>query len=197
MSTQNQPAISDELLTVANTIIGTVADAEFHRYIPMEAKYVESSFEGLDENLITAIKGAYATGGSATSGSAGLDLRYVGKEALTLKPGQQQLVHTGLAIHIRNYELVGLIAPRSGLGTKGVVLGNLIGVIDSDYQGELLLTLWNRHEEETGIEITIEPGERVAQYFVVHRYHIGLNFVEEFGQTTARGDGGFGHSGRF
>ena len=187
---------SSEITPTKMLGVARTAYSDIRVSVPMEAMLVEASFEGVDPDVVAKVKEGYGAGG-ATPDSAGLDLRYVGKEPLVLKPGETKLIHTGIAIHINNYELVGIIAPRSGKGNEGLVLGNLIGVIDSDYQGELLVSLWNRNEIETGKEFVIEPGERIAQYFVVHRYSIGLSFVESFGPKTQRASGGFGHTGRF
>ena len=128
----------------------------------------------------------------ATTGSAGLDLRACLDEPLTLQPGETALVPTGLAIHVGDPGYAALILPRSGLGHKhGIVLGNLVGLIDSDYQGQLMVSMWNRGQTP----FTIEPGERIAQLVVVPVVQVELEVVEDFA-TSARGAGGFGHSGR-
>ncbi|TXH68577.1 MAG: dUTP diphosphatase [Thiothrix sp.] len=128
----------------------------------------------------------------ATSGSAGMDLRACLDQALTLQPGETQLIPTGLAIHIGDPNLAAVILPRSGLGHKhGVVLGNLVGLIDSDYQGQLMISCWNRGQQS----FVIEPGERIAQMVFVPVLQVELAAVDEFDQS-ARGTGGFGHSGR-
>lgn len=130
---------------------------------------------------------AYATGGSA-----GLDLRACLDGPVTLEPGRAQLIPTGLAIHIEDPGLAAVILPRSGLGHKhGIVLGNLVGLIDSDYQGQLLVSCWNRSQEP----FTIQPGERIAQLVVVPVVQVALEVVPDF-TGSARGGGGFGHSGR-
>jgi dUTP diphosphatase len=130
---------------------------------------------------------AYATGGSA-----GLDLRACLDAPLLLEAGRAELVPTGLAIHVEDPGLAAVILPRSGLGHKhGIVLGNLVGLIDSDYQGQLMVSVWNRGREA----FTIQPGERIAQLVVVPVVQVELEVVEDF-STTARGAGGFGHSGR-
>ncbi|MEZ8081784.1 dUTP diphosphatase [Enterovibrio norvegicus] len=127
----------------------------------------------------------------ATEGSAGLDLRACLDEPLTLEPGQTQLIPTGLAIHIADPSIAATILPRSGLGHKhGVVLGNLVGLIDSDYQGQLMVSCWNRGQDT----FIIEPGERIAQMVFVPVIQAEFNLVEDFG-ATERGAGGFGHSG--
>lgn len=127
----------------------------------------------------------------ATDGSAGLDLRACLDAPLTLEPGQTVLVGTGLSVYIGNPGFAGLVLPRSGLGHKhGIVLGNLVGLIDSDYQGELMISCWNRGAST----FTIQPGERIAQYVLVPVIQAELNVVNDF-QSTARGGGGFGHSG--
>ncbi|PSW43446.1 dUTP diphosphatase [Photobacterium leiognathi] len=128
----------------------------------------------------------------ATEGSAGLDLRACLDEALTVAPGETHLVPTGLAIHIGDPSLAATILPRSGLGHKhGIVLGNLVGLIDSDYQGQLMVSVWNRGETT----FTIELGDRIAQLVFLPVVQAQFNIVEDF-NSTERGEGGFGHSGR-
>ncbi|AWK80751.1 TPA: dUTP diphosphatase [Photobacterium damselae] len=128
----------------------------------------------------------------ATEGSAGLDLRACLDQALTVAPGETHLVPTGLAIHIADNSLAATILPRSGLGHKhGIVLGNLVGLIDSDYQGQLMVSVWNRGQST----FTIEPGDRIAQLVFVPVVQAEFNLVEDF-SVTDRGEGGFGHSGR-
>jgi len=128
----------------------------------------------------------------ATAGSAGLDLRACLDQALTLQPGQTELIPTGLAIHIEDPNLCAMVLPRSGLGHKhGIVLGNLVGLIDSDYQGQLFVSCWNRGH--TGF--VIEPGERIAQLVLVPVVQAAFEVVSEFSDSD-RGDGGFGSSGR-
>ncbi len=128
----------------------------------------------------------------ATSGSAGLDLRACLHEALTLEPGASHLIPTGLALHIGDPGYAALILPRSGLGHKqGIVLGNLVGLIDSDYQGELLISAWNRGSQA----FTIEVGERLAQLIIVPVVQADFEPVDTFTDSD-RGSGGFGHSGR-
>ena len=127
----------------------------------------------------------------ATSGSAGLDLRACLDEPLILEPGQTELIQTGIAIHIGEPNLAATILPRSGLGHKhGIVLGNLVGLIDSDYQGPLMVSVWNRGEQS----FTIEPGDRMAQLVFVPVVQVQFKLVETFEQTQ-RGIGGFGSSG--
>lgn len=128
----------------------------------------------------------------ATTGSAGLDLRACVDEAITIEPGQTVLVKTGMAIYIEDSSYAGLILPRSGLGHKhGIVLGNLVGLIDSDYQGELMVSVWNRSQNA----FTLEPGERLAQYVLVPVLQAEFDLVEEF-KASERGAGGFGHTGK-
>jgi dUTP pyrophosphatase len=128
----------------------------------------------------------------ATSGSAGLDLRACLESALELDPGETKLVPTGLAIHLADPTLAAVIIPRSGLGHKhGIVLGNLVGLIDSDYQGELMISCWNRGTQP----FRIEPGERIAQLVVVPVVQVEFEVVESFAASD-RGSGGFGHTGR-
>lgn len=127
----------------------------------------------------------------ATTGSAGLDLRACLDRDLLLEAGKAELIPTGLAIHIEDPQLAALVLPRSGLGHRhGVVLGNLVGLIDSDYQGQLMVSCWNRSREP----FTIRPGERIAQLVVVPVAQVELEIVESFSAST-RGAGGFGHSG--
>ncbi len=128
----------------------------------------------------------------ATEGSAGLDLRACLEAPLTLEPGQTELVPTGLAIHLDDPGLAAMILPRSGLGHKhGIVLGNLVGLIDSDYQGQLFVSVWNRGNAP----FTVEIGERIAQLVVVPVVQVAFEPVEEF-SPSQRGTGGFGHTGR-
>ncbi|MBF6698274.1 dUTP diphosphatase [Acinetobacter baumannii] len=128
----------------------------------------------------------------ATTGSAGLDLRACLDEAIEIEPGQTVLVKTGMAIYIHDVNFAGLILPRSGLGHKhGIVLGNLVGLIDSDYQGELMVSVWNRGQTT----FRLEPGERIAQYVLVPVVQAEFEQVEEF-EETLRGAGGFGHTGK-
>jgi len=129
----------------------------------------------------------------ATAGSAGLDLRACLVEPLTVHPGETHLIPTGLAIHIADSGLAALVLPRSGLGHKhGIVLGNLVGLIDSDYQGELLVSCWNRGHAP----FTITIGERIAQLILVPVVRAQFEIVEDF-TPSARGASGFGHSGRY
>lgn len=128
----------------------------------------------------------------ATAGSAGLDLRACLAAPLTLEPGQTALIPSGLAVHIGDPGLAGVLLPRSGLGHKhGIVLGNLVGLIDSDYQGELKVSCWNRGTAT----FTVQPGERVAQLVIVPVVQAAFEVVDEF-ESSERGAGGFGHSGR-
>ncbi len=128
----------------------------------------------------------------ATGGSAGMDLRACLEKPLTLEPGRAELLATGLAIYVEDPGLAAVILPRSGLGHKhGIVLGNLVGLIDSDYQGQLMVSCWNRGREP----YTVQPGERIAQLIIVPVVQVDLQVVEDF-TATARGAGGFGHSGR-
>ena len=128
----------------------------------------------------------------ATEGSAGMDLRAMLDEPLELAPGDTRLIPTGIAIHIGDPSLAAVILPRSGLGHKnGIVLGNLVGLIDSGYQGQLYVSCWNRSEET----FTIEPGERIAQMIFVPVVRAGFEVVDEFVDSD-RGAGGFGHTGR-
>lgn len=128
----------------------------------------------------------------ATGGSAGLDLRACLDESMTILPGQTELIPTGIAIHINDPAMAAVILPRSGLGHKhGIVLGNLVGLIDSDYQGQLFVSTWNRGTES----FSLNPGERLAQLVFVPVIQARFDIVQEFDQSQ-RGEGGFGHSGR-
>lgn len=128
----------------------------------------------------------------ATPGSAGLDLRACIAEAIVLEPGQTHLIPTGLAIHLGDPGLAAMILPRSGLGHKhGIVLGNLVGLIDSDYQGPLMVSCWNRGSEP----FTIQPLERIAQLIIVPVVQAQFRLVDSF-DTSERGEGGFGSTGR-
>ena len=127
----------------------------------------------------------------ATEGSAGLDLRACVETDLTIKPGETVLIPTGLSVYIEDPKLAAMLLPRSGLGHKhGIVLGNLVGLIDADYQGPLMVSLWNRGDTEFEINI----GDRIAQMIIVPVVQCEFNIVAEFTES-ARGEGGFGHSG--
>lgn len=128
----------------------------------------------------------------ATSGSAGMDLPACIDTPLELSPNACELIPSGIAIHISDPHMAGFIYPRSGLGHKhGIVLGNLVGVIDSDYQGEVKVSCWNRSSSS----YTIQPGERIAQLVIAPVTPVNLQIVDEF-TTTNRGEGGFGHTGQ-
>ncbi|MCG7368444.1 dUTP diphosphatase [Pantoea sp. ACRSH] len=147
----------------------------------------------IDVKILDARVGAeFPLPAYATSGSAGLDLRACLDSALEIAPGMTTLVPTGLAIHIGDPGLAAVILPRSGLGHKhGIVLGNLVGLIDSDYQGQLMVSVWNRGQQS----FTLQPGDRLAQLVFVPVVQAEFNLVEDF-DASARGEGGFGHSGR-
>lgn len=128
----------------------------------------------------------------ATTGSAGIDLRAMFDKTTIIQPNETILTPTGLAMHIADPNLAAMVLPRSGLGAKsGIVLGNLVGLIDSDYQGQLFVPLWNRSQSA----FTIEPGDRIAQLIIVPVIQAEFNIVDEFVESV-RGDGGFGHSGK-
>jgi deoxyuridine 5'-triphosphate nucleotidohydrolase len=128
----------------------------------------------------------------ATDGAAGLDLCACIDDPLTIRPGETHLVPTGFAIHIGEHHLAAMILPRSGLGHKnGIVLGNLVGLIDSDYQGQIFVSIWNRGRET----YTIEPGERIAQMIFAPVVRVDFEIVEEF-EESHRAHGGFGHTGK-
>ncbi len=129
----------------------------------------------------------------ATPGSAGLDLRACLDQALTLQANAWQLLPTGMAIHLKDPSYAALILPRSGLGHKhGIVLGNLVGLIDSDYQGQLMVSAWNRSD----VAFTIEPMERIAQLIIVPVVQAQFNLVDAFDVATERGAGGYGSTGK-
>ena len=128
----------------------------------------------------------------ATDGSAGIDLRACIDEPITIKAGESQLIGTGLAIYIQDPDYVGFIMPRSGLGHKhGIVLGNLTGVIDADYQGELMVSIWNRSQTD----YVLQPSEKMAQYLVVPIARPTFEIVGEFSDISVRGESGFGSTG--
>lgn len=128
----------------------------------------------------------------ATVGSAGLDLRACIDQPTCLEPGQAVLINTGMSIYLRDPGYAAMILPRSGLGHKnGIVLGNLVGLIDSDYQGPLMVSCWNRSNDH----FTVQPGDKIAQLIIVPVMQVEFNIVNDFVQTE-RGEGGFGHSGR-
>lgn len=127
----------------------------------------------------------------ATEGSAGMDMRAMLEAPLVIAPGETHLIPTGLAIHIGDPTLAAVLLPRSGLGHKmGIVLGNLVGLIDSDYQGQIYISCWNRGQET----FTVQVGERIAQMVFVPVAQVALTVVDEFGDSI-RGEGGFGHTG--
>jgi len=128
----------------------------------------------------------------ATDGSAGMDMRAMLDEPLVIKPGETHLIPTGIAIHIGDPRLASVLLPRSGLGhKKGIVLGNLVGLIDSDYQGQIYVSCWNRSTET----FTIQVGERIAQMVFIPVVQAEFDIVEEF-DSSQRGEGGFGHTGK-
>ncbi|SFP54077.1 deoxyuridine 5'-triphosphate nucleotidohydrolase [Nitrosomonas cryotolerans] len=128
----------------------------------------------------------------ATPGSAGLDLRACIDQSVTIEPGETNLIPTGIAIHLADPNFVGMILPRSGLGHKsGIVLGNLVGLIDSDYQGQILISCWNRGQNS----FQLNPLERIAQLVIVPVIQVDFNVVDDFDQSC-RGDSGFGSTGR-
>jgi dUTP pyrophosphatase len=142
--------------------------------------------------LDSRLEGEFALPDYATPGSAGVDLRACVDDPLNLEPGQTELIPSGLAIHIADPSLAAIILPRSGLGHKhGIVLGNLVGLIDSDYQGQVYVSCWNRGHHE----FVINPGDRLAQMVIVPVVQAKFEIVEEF-VTSDRGAGGFGHTGQ-
>jgi dUTP pyrophosphatase len=147
----------------------------------------------LQVRILDARLGAeYPLPAYATEGSAGLDLRACLEAPLLLEPGRAELISTGLSIYVADPALAAVILPRSGLGHKhGLVLGNLVGLIDSDYQGPLMVSCWNR----SASGYTVQPGERIAQLVIMPVVQVQLQVVESF-TATDRGGGGFGHTGR-
>ena len=146
----------------------------------MEMKILDSRI-GTDDRFPMPSRG--------TKGSAGIDLMACLDENFVLKAGETKKIKTGIAIYLKDANYVGKIYPRSSLGTKnGIVLGNLVGVIDADYQGEILVCLWNR----SNVDYTIKVGERIAQYVVARVEQPAINIVEEFSEKSSRGEGGFG-----
>lgn len=127
----------------------------------------------------------------ATEGAAAIDLRACLEEPATLRPGASLMIPSGLALHLADRGLAALILPRSGLGHKGLILGNSVGLIDSDYQGEISLSCWNRGTET----LTITPGDRIAQLMIIPVVAAAFRIVEQFHERTVRGEAGFGHSG--
>ncbi len=141
--------------------------------------------------LDTRLGEEFALPAYATEGSAGIDLRAMVKEAVNLAPGATELIPTGMAIYIGDPTLAAVLLPRSGLGHKqGIVLGNLVGLIDSDYQGEVMVSCWNRGDQP----YLLEPGTRLAQMVFVPVQQVGFELVTEF-VASDRGAGGFGHTG--
>ncbi|HQT81303.1 MAG: deoxyuridine 5'-triphosphate nucleotidohydrolase [Ferrovum sp. 37-45-19] len=141
----------------------------------------------LDQRLSEDLLPSYGT-----LGAAGLDLRACSHDVMIIEPGQTELIPTGIAIHIEQPQFAGMILPRSGLGHKhGIVLGNLVGLIDSDYQGQIFVSLWNRSQSA----FELKPLERIAQLVIVPVMQVKLNVVNEF-KDSHRGSGGFGSTGR-
>lgn len=142
--------------------------------------------------LDTRIGSDYPLPHYATDGSAGVDLRACLDGTLSVAPAETHLVPSGIAVHMADPELAAVILPRSGLGhKKGIVLGNLVGLIDSDYQGQVMISVWNRGGET----VVIEPGDRIAQMVFVPVKRVAFEVVEDF-EASARGGGGFGHTGK-
>lgn len=173
------------------------------KVLPVETRFVNDTWDGLPEERIRTWQDEYLK--AATAGSAGLDLRAIAfdkkaglmhdkgnPDVYFLRPNETVKVKTGLSIWVREPTMAGVILPRSGLGSKGVVLGNLVGLIDSDYQGELIVSLWNRTDDP----IHITQGDRIAQYMVIKRELLDYQMVDQFSDSTERGEGGFGSSGK-
>jgi dUTP pyrophosphatase len=132
----------------------------------------------------------------ATDGSVGMDLRANIDQPLEIGAGEVVRINTGIALHIHSQSIGAFIYPRSGLGSQGLVLANLVGVIDSDYQGEIMVALWNRNDSEFGDPIVIKPLDRIAQLVFQPIVKVSLSVVDEFAEKTTRGAGGFGSTGR-
>ena len=142
--------------------------------------------------LDARLGGAFPMPDYATTGSAGMDMRACIDDTLVIAPGETHLIPTGIAVHIADPGLAAVLLPRSGLGHKhGIVLGNLVGLIDSDYQGQVYVSCWNRGKES----FTIQPGDRIAQMVFLPVERVEFERVESFDETD-RGEGGFGHSGK-
>lgn len=149
---------------------------------------IQVEYKILDERLGKEIEMPHY----GTKGSAGLDLRACMEKEMTIEPGQTVLIPTGMAIHLDDPGLAAMLLPRSGLGHKhGIVLGNLVGLIDSDYQGPLMVSCWNRSDKA----YTVAVGERIAQMVIVPVLQPVFTEVQDFGEATERGEGGFGHTG--
>ena len=143
----------------------------------------------LDERIGTL----YPLPNYSTDGSAGLDIRACLETPIIIDPGATELIPSGIAIHIRDTNYTAMLLPRSGLGHKyGIVLGNLVGVIDADYQGQIMVSCWNRSDHQ----FNIMPGDRIAQLIIVPIVHAAFKVVGEFNEESGRGTGGFGHTGR-
>lgn len=161
--------------------VTTLSTATASRHPPLQVKI-------LDRRIGTD----YPLPHYATPGSAGLDLRACLDAPVTLEPGQTELIPTGIAIHLDDAGLAAVLLPRSGLGHKhGIVLGNLVGLIDSDYQGQVMVSCWNRGQAA----FTVEPGERIAQMVIVPVVQVRFEVVDEF-TASERGAGGFGSTGK-
>lgn len=130
----------------------------------------------------------------ASDGAAGIDLRHCSANLIFIGAGEVQIIRTGIAIHVKDRRYAGLVLPRSGLGNRGLVLGNLVGLIDSDYQGEILISAWNRNSHALDF-IEISPGDRIAQLVVVPVMEAHFKIVDQFGEGTPRGSGGLGSTG--
>lgn len=155
-------------------------------------KFIETEVVLHDERYLS---GEWDLPDYATEGSAAIDIRAAITEPLTIHPGRVVMVKAGLAIHIGNPNYTGLLLPRSGLGSKkGIVLGNLTGLFDADFMGEMGIPLWNRNIDDLQ-SVTIEPGDRVAQFLIIPVVGIKMKVVKAFSVDTARGINGFGHSG--
>ena len=152
-------------------------------------KTIAAELKILDEE----IGSLYPLPNYSTDGSAGLDIRACIEAPLVINPGTTELIPSGIAIHIGDAGYAAMLLPRSGLGHKhGIVLGNLVGIIDADYQGQIMISCWNRSDHQ----FTIMPGERVAQLIIVPIVHAAFEIVGEFKGESGRGTGGFGHTGR-
>ena len=160
-----------------------------YSYYNYAIRFVEEPFEQLGKDAAQLIKSEYRK--PVDPGNAGFDLRYVGEDVV-IQPNQTVKIHTGIAIHLKNPATVGIITPRSGLGSKGLILGNSVGVIDSNYQGEISAVVWNRTDEP----ITLVTGERFCQLLIMPCLPHQQQWTTAFDTTTERGTDGFGSTGR-
>lgn len=176
------------------TSVGCIADDMVTHFMSLRDVPTPSSIKKIDVKIMNPLIGdRFPLPEYATEGAAGLDLRACISEPVVLQAGETRLIGSGLAVSIHDPGLAAVLLPRSGLGSKyGIVLGNLVGLIDSDYQGEIRIAVWNRSE----LAFEIKPGERICQMIFVPVVRVAFNVVDEFTQVSQRAAGGFGHTGR-